>query len=38
MKESVTESGFSKASGHFYKYESFAMNGSEDVCAGGCFQ
>ena len=35
--ESVTESVFRKALELYYKYESFAINCSEGVCAGVCF-
>ena len=37
MTESVTESVFSKASGRSYKYENFAINGSDGVCPGVSF-
>ena len=37
MTESVTESDFSKASGLFYKHESFTINDNNRVCARICF-
>ena len=38
VREYVKESVFSKASGHSYKHESFAINDSHGVYAGVCFR
>ena len=37
VTESAMESAFSKPRGHSYKHESFAINGSEEVCTRACF-